>query len=245
MGVLKMIRLPHFSDNVPLVVLAAGDYPSGVVTSHILQSAAKVVCCDGAAAEYIACGGRPYAIVGDCDSLPAGLQAEFSDIVHRFPDQQTNDLTKTVNFCISHGLGHIVILGATGKREDHTLANISLMAEYITMSGVESVRMVTERMVLDAVAPEWCFDWEDANAIYERSGLFPEVGAQEFGFESVPGQQVSIFTPIPGVRISTQGLMYPLENSRLAGWWSGTLNEAVSDSFSIATTGPAIICRVF
>lgn len=240
-----MISLPHFSDNVPLVVLAAGDFPSGTVTSHILRSAAKVVCCDGAAAEYIAQGGYPYAIVGDCDSLPDELRREFSGIVHRDPDQETNDLTKAVNFCVSQGMGHIVILGATGKREDHTLANISLMADYITMPGVESVRMVTERMVLDAVVPDWHAGYEEAFTIYERSGLFPELNTREFEFGSIPGQQVSIFTPIPGVRITTRGLRYPLENARLKGWWSGTLNEAASDRFSIATTGPIVVCRVF
>lgn len=240
-----MISLPHFSDDVPLVILAAGDFPSGAVTSHILRSAAKVVCCDGAAAEYIAWGGRPCAIVGDCDSLPDGLRGEFSGIVHCSPDQETNDLTKAVRYCVSQGLGHIVILGATGKREDHTLANISLMADYITMPGVESVRMVTERMVLDAVVPNGHAGYGEAIAIYERSGMFPELNEREFEFGSIPGQQVSIFTPLPGVRITTRGLRYPLESACLKGWWSGTLNEAIYDRFSIAATGPAIVCRVF
>jgi thiamine pyrophosphokinase len=245
MGILKMISLPRFSDDVPLVILAAGDYPSGAVTTHILKSAGKVVCCDGAAAEYVACGGRPYAIVGDCDSLPEELRGELPGIVHYSPDQETNDLTKAVKFCVSQGLGNIVILGATGKREDHTMANISLMAEYIIMPGVESVRMVTERMILDAVAPDVYADYGKIEALYERSGLFPELELQEFEFGCVPGQQVSIFTPVPGVRISTRRLVYPLENARLRGWWSGTLNETISDSFSIAVTGPAVICRVF
>ncbi len=30
----------------------------------------------------------------------------------------------------------MVIVGATGKREDHTLGNISLLAEYITRTNV-------------------------------------------------------------------------------------------------------------
>ncbi len=240
-----MIRLPHFSDNVPVALLAAGEYPAGAVTSHILKSAEKVVCCDGAAAGYVSKEGLPFAVVGDCDSLPDSLRASFPDIVHCDPDQETNDLTKAVKFCVSQGLANITILGAAGLREDHTLANISLMAEYVMMPGVESVRMVTESMVLDAVVPAVAEGYFEACSRYEKECLFPVLEPQRFVFESIPGQQISLFTPIPGVRITTCGLVYPLDGARLKGWWHGTLNESAADNFAVTATGPAIVCRVF
>lgn len=240
-----MIRLPFDNERVPVAILAAGDYPSGRIASSILTTAEKVVCCDGAAAGYIDRGGRPYAIVGDCDSIPAEVRERYSDAVRCVPDQETNDLTKAVGFCVDAGYGDITIVGATGKREDHTVANISLLAEYAMTPGVKSVRLVTDRAVFDAIVPGVPGGYADFIGQYDERGLFPELEPEEFVFESYAGQQVSIFTPVPGVRITTGRLAYPLHNVRLRGWWSGTLNESESDAFSIVATGPAIICRVF
>ena len=45
-------------------------------------------------------------------------------------DQETNDLTKAVNYVKTLGFREVLILGATGRREDHTLGNISLLAQF-------------------------------------------------------------------------------------------------------------------
>lgn len=240
-----MIRLPLNTDEVPLVILAAGDYPSAGIAAEMLAHAGKVACCDGAAAEFISKGGFPAAIIGDCDSLSDDMRKRYADIVHCVPDQDTNDLTKAVNYCVANGFGDIVILGATGKREDHTIANIALMAEYIMMRGVAGVRTVSDRAVFDAVVPYAEQGYGDAYNCLENTGIFSEFEPEEFVFESFPGQQVSIFTPIPGVRVTTSGLVYPLGNALLPGWWRATLNESAAGSFSITTTGPAVICRIF
>ena len=47
-------------------------------------------------------------------------------IVH-VTEQETNDLNKAFRYCLANGWTDIVILGATGKREDHTLGNIGLL----------------------------------------------------------------------------------------------------------------------
>ena len=49
------------------------------------------------------------------------------------PDQETNDQTKAVNYLMEKGFRRIAIVGATGRREDHTLGNISLLMEYMRM----------------------------------------------------------------------------------------------------------------
>ena len=83
----------------------------------------------------------PFAIVGDCDSVNKKIAEKYSDRLFRDTDQETNDLTKAVKWCSERGYTNIVILGATGKREDHTLGNISLLIEY---SEFTSVKMVTD-----------------------------------------------------------------------------------------------------
>ena len=65
------------------------------------------------------------------DSLDPSIAGRFHDRIFRNSDQETNDLTKAVTWCSERGYRDLVILGATGKREDHTMGNISLLAEYI------------------------------------------------------------------------------------------------------------------
>ena len=100
----------------------------------MLDSAARVVCCDGAADAYRRRTRRePDAVVGDCDSL----RGRFA-IVARVPEQETNDLEKAVRHCRAKGWKNIVVVGATGGREDHSIGNVFRALDL----GVE---VVTER----------------------------------------------------------------------------------------------------
>ena len=103
------------------VILAAGDFPrKGGPARRILENAARVVCCDGAADAYRRIMHRePDAVVGDCDSL----RGRFANVL-RIAEQETNDLAKAARHCLRMGWRSPVVLGATGKREDHTLGNI-------------------------------------------------------------------------------------------------------------------------
>lgn len=104
-----------------VVILAAGDFPKrGTGARQLLESAEVVVCCDSAADAYRRHTGRePEAVVGDGDSL----RGSFGNVV-RIGEQETNDLEKAVAYCRSRRWMRPIVLGATGKREDHTLGNI-------------------------------------------------------------------------------------------------------------------------
>lgn len=109
------------------VILAAGDYPKKTSKAHtLLESATRVVACDGAAKNYLNDFARePDVVVGDLDSIDASTLSTFSNVI-RIPDQDTNDLAKAIDFCRSKGWEDIVVLGASGKREDHAIANVFL-----------------------------------------------------------------------------------------------------------------------
>lgn len=80
------------------VILANGEYPSHPLPLQILEEAEFVICCDGAADEYILRGHTPNIIVGDGDSLSPENKTRFSEIIHHIADQETNDQTKAVHF---------------------------------------------------------------------------------------------------------------------------------------------------
>ena len=176
-----------------------------------MRQALYVVCCDGAADEYIRHGFLPDAIIGDGDSLSSENREKLATIFHQIKDQETNDQTKAVRFLKAQGKRQITIIGGTGKREDHTLGNISLLVEYMR-SGME-VRTVTDY------------------------GTFIPVSDTQ-SFASHPGQQVSIIN-FGAEGLKGEGLFYPL--SDFSNWWQGTLNEATADEFTIHCTGEYLV----
>ena len=193
------------------VILANGEYPTCPVPLTMLEEASFVACCDGAANEYISRGHTPDVIVGDGDSLSTEYHKRYSPIRHQIPDQETNDQTKAVNFLLAKGKRRIAIIGATGKREDHTLGNISLLIDYLRAGA--DVRTYTDY------------------------GIFiPCRGTRTF--PSHPGQQVSIIN-FTAHGLHGKGLVYPL--SDFTNWWQGTLNECTSTEFTIEAEGEYLV----
>lgn len=200
------------------VILADGSFPQSDIPLSLLRNASRIICCDGASKSLDDSGLVPYAIVGDCDSIDEALTKKYADRIFRIDDQETNDLTKAVRWCHERGFTDIVILGGTGKREDHTLGNISLLAEY---SRIVKVRMVTD------------------------NGVFYPL-LKGGSFNSVKGQQISIFSIDPDTEISSSGLKYLLKKLKLSNWWQATLNEAEGDSFGLEFEGgPLIVFLAF
>ncbi len=187
------------------VILANGTFPTHPRPLTLLKAAHPLVCCDGAINRLMIENITPDVIIGDLDSISADLRQRFGAILIEDPDQDTNDLTKAVNWCLRQGITAVTILGATGEREDHTLANIALLARYNRDLQAE---MITDH------------------------GTF-RVRFETCSLSSVPGQQVSLFSMHPETAITSTGLKYPLHHLRLQELWQGSLNEATGHSFNL------------
>ena len=120
------------------VVVGGGDFPSHEIPLSILHNTPNVVCCDGAADEYLAHGLTPWRIVGDGDSLSNEAKSMFANIIRINPDQETNDQTKAIEYLAQKGVKDIAIVAATGRREDHTLGNISMLL-YLDSLGKKGI----------------------------------------------------------------------------------------------------------
>jgi len=196
------------------IILADGLFPASERTRKFLEEAESIVCCDGATQKLLDFGLEPDYIVGDLDGLASQHKQQFaSKIVHN-SNQETNDLTKAVEFCISKNWKQIAILGATGLREDHTIANISLLCDY--KKNLEDVVMISD------------------------FGIFTPI-LETTTFKSFSGQQVSIFSLVPETKLSFKGLQYPVTKQSFSSWWQGTLNAALGDSFEIVLHGKGAV----
>ena len=120
------------------VIIGNGQFPRKEYPLYILSQADYIVCCDGAFRRYMkhvrdsGSGRLPDAIVGDMDSLSAADRTKYSHLTVCNPDQETNDQTKAFNYVADNfrDVSDIFFLAATGKREDHTIGNMSLLMEY-------------------------------------------------------------------------------------------------------------------
>lgn len=192
-------------------MIANGEYPTRKEVLEIINAAPLTVCCDGAADDFIARGGVPDIIIGDMDSLSDENKARYSDIIIHKADQETNDQTKAVQYLLSRGITRIAIVGATGRREDHTIANIALTAEYMAM-GAEVVS-------------------------YTDSGCFIPCRDNKT-LLCTPNAQVSIFN-INATALRSEGLDYPIYD--FTALWQGTLNCCRSGEFTISAQGDYIV----
>ena len=200
-------------NNKKTVVVADGNFPVHEIPLGYLSKADVIVCCDGSAGSSVNAGFIPDAIVGDMDSLSNDLVKRFADRIHADNNQETNDLTKAVLWCSQSGYNDIVIVGATGKREDHTVGNISLLVEYC--------RYVNVRMVTD-------------------TGIFFPF-SRSCKIDTYPGQQVSVFSINPETEITSSGLRYPLIRKKLKNWWEATLNETIGNTVELNFEGGPVL----
>jgi len=179
-----------------VVILANGLFPKAQQGLDLLKSADQLICCDGAADKLIASGMSPHVIVGDMDSVSDEVKELYASIIIHSDDQESNDLTKAVHYCIDKGYSSVSILGATGLREDHTLGNISLMMEYYPRIEVQ---------------------------IISDYGIFFLVQSGE-QVQSFIGEKISIFSIDNRVCVSSTGLLYPLKDLQLSNWYTASLN---------------------
>ena len=205
--------------NPHIAILAAGDFPRAEAPLRALREADVRIACDSAAEALTAFGLEPDHIVGDMDSLSPALRERYTGIITRISEQDDNDLTKAFHLALTLSPARITILGATGRREDHTLGNISLLLDYAREAACP-VDMLT--------------DYGRFTTLFETATL-----------PAVPGQQISIFAFDNSLKITSAGLKYPTDVVVFDSLWKATLNEALSDAFTLTLSHPCGVLLFF
>ena len=198
-----------------IVILCDGEFPRKAYPLYLLDHADAVVCCDGSVLKYLRYTRRrfgeerlPEAIVGDMDTLSKAWQERLSRLIVHESEQEDNDQTKAMRFVLGHhpDVTEIHILGATGRREDHTLGNLGLLMEYTRMFDLRTVRL---------------------EAVSDYSTAFPLTDSCELHVGK--GRRVSLFSPDNTLTIRSEGLQWPTDGVVFDNWWPATLNRAVED----------------
>lgn len=217
--------MPHYpylslSTAPSTIVLANGEFPTKglaleLIDSWVNSEAITLVCCDGAASKLQAYTDKlPDAVVGDLDSLGAELKEFLKGRTIHIPEQDTNDLTKTIrHVSLSMGLRSVALLGASGGREDHALGNLALLPSYASL--VDELVMITDH------------------------GYFRLI-TEPSQIEVYMGQQVSVFS-FDRSPLTLRGVHWPLESQSLPELWMGTLNRADEPVLYLEPTSPTLL----
>lgn len=201
-----------------VVIICDGQFPRTEYPRYLIKNADFSICCDGALVKYLRHSRSifgeertPDLVIGDMDTLSSKMQKKYSSLIVKVEEQEHNDQTKAVRWAISNvkDLEHIYILGATGKRVDHTIGNASLLMEYTRMFDLEGL----------GINIEMVSDTGTAFAVNDTLEM-------DCGF----GRQVSIFSPDNSLKIKSTGLEYPTDEVVFDNWWKATLNKASQDT---------------
>lgn len=202
------------------VVLLANGAPPQVAWQEVFFAADCLVCCDGAYRVARDRNRLPDYVVGDGDSLSSADLAELGSRFVRYPDQDTNDLDKAFRFACEHYPDHaIVILGASGLREDHLLGNVFRLFDFAKRTSV-SVTLQTDY------------------------GIFEVVSGRKT-YVAAPGMQVSVFAVDPETRVTSTGLVWPLGDVVFRDLFCGTLNRASGERFTLVPDRPILVFRTW
>ena len=179
-------------------------------------SADPLLAADGGANHLARLGLKPTAVVGDLDSVSPETRAWLGEncMVDR-PDQDRTDLDKALEYAFDElGIRNLTVLAALGGRTDHDLGNLGLLARLA----------MGEHLIFEAA---------------DQTVLAVDY---EISLAANPGESWSFWTFDATVRVTVEGVRWPIENATIdAGNRPSISNEAVDDHIRVRATGGSVV----
>ncbi len=204
--------MPIAPEHSVAVVVAGGEPPDARVAA-VVPADAFVVAADSGADYALDLGLTPHLVVGDLDSISdEGLvfaKAAGAVVCAHPAAKDATDLELALAAAAERRPAAIVVLGGTGGRADHHLANLLLLAAPALSACAVTAWLGPARVT---------------------------VVRDEATFTGAPGSLISLL-PVGGdaAGITTRGLRYPLADEALpAGTSRGVSNELIGPSGHVA-----------
>ena len=180
-----------------VLIIANGQIMNKMVLVDYAQKADCIIAANGGSTICFENKIYPHFIVGDLDSIDKNVCDYFkeAEVVH-IHDQNRHDMDKAVGFACTLNPKKIYILGAFGKRLDHSLANLVFIQSH------------------KFSIPITCID-DYGQLSYIR-------GNYDLGLP--PGRTVSLFSFLPVLGLSLEGFAYPLKKADFPNGFNGLSN---------------------
>jgi len=193
-----------------VAIIANGDVNDYSFARQALSRCGYVIACDGGLRHCHMLGVTPDCIVGDIDSAPPDILAQYHNVpAHRHNEMKDyTDLEAAIAVACDSGAESILVLGGLGGRFDHQLGNIHALAQAVEY-GIPAM-IIDERTRVQLVNSHCRLHLQDGNLVT----LLP------------------LTTSVEG--IETEGLQYPLKNEALTiGNARGLSNVIIAESATV------------
>ncbi len=192
-------------DQEPALIIANGSECSQELLGQLLEWSPFIIVLDSAIERVMNYDLKVDVLIGDFDrnlDVEKYRENQFPIEIIHVPDQNKTDLEKAFDYLIERKIPAVNVVWATGKRADHTFANITNIVKY---------RNLLKIVILDD---------------YSKIFLLPNKFEKWYTTNSI----ISLI-PIGEVSgISTQNLFYPLKNeSLIMGYRNGNSNHVEND----------------
>ena len=196
------------------VLVANGQRPNHPKIMQILKDAEEIICVDNGYEIVQKLNIVPSVLIGDLDSVNLDSVNPNVKVVKK-ENQNLSDLEKAFHYCIEKNFTKIYLIGSTGLRDDHNLANLMLITDFI------------EKLDITVLSDEY-----EINAIKGK-----------MKFSCKKGTQISLISIDANNQVTTNGLKYNLNNEALRSSSQGLSNLAIEDNFSIESAKPILLFR--
>ena len=201
--------------NNPLksVIIANGDFVFNDRIRKQIESADRIVCADGGANNLVDIDITPDLILGDLDSILPDTLRHFKDVeVIKESDENGTDTMKLINYELSQGVDELNLLGVTGGRIDHTLANLSLLTRYADLVKLSIIDSFSDILFIK----------------------------DSISFESLIGRKLSLMALGGNSSVTTKGLKWELDDESLLFSPFGISNEVAFSPVTIEVEGNGV-----
>lgn len=175
------------------ILFANGEYGDLPAYDHLIANSDTILCADGGSNYAFEMGIRPDCIIGDLDSVRPEIRNYYTEQGVQFiqhPVQKDwTDLQLAMDLAMERGAEQMVVLGALGKRVDHTLHNL-----------YAGIKLVRQGVKVSYYTPEcWVYLIQDQLVIEGQAGDLVSV--------------IALTDRVEGV--SASGFEYALKEPRL------------------------------
>ena len=197
------------------LIISGGEMPTYNIPDKIVYPHDMVICADYGCHHARQMGLSIDVAIGDFDSYSAA-EVSAAHTITLSPEKDDTDTAAAITYALEHGATEILLLGATGGRTDHFLANIYLL-----------------RLIHEAGA---------AGTIYDGASLVGIISDRL----DISGKKDDLLSLIPltdnVTGITTGGLYYPLHDFTMkSGMARGISNVLLGDTATVSITGGLLL----
>ena len=193
------------------VLIANGNVSKTNYVKKVIDSNDYFISIDAKSENLKELGVQPNLILGDLDSAAIDDLDSKIEVVE-LSDQNKTDLEKSLDYCKENNIKKVVILGSTGLREDHSMANVLIAS---TKSDILQIELITS--------------------------FYRIIFVREYTKINAHNEPVSIISLSSDNKITTSGLKYDLNNEKLKSFSHGISNEVNGDSFTVKAESTIIV----